>query len=109
VSSEGKFPDPKKIEAIVNMPTPRTIKDIQVFNGLAQFNRCFIRDYAKIMAPITALTRKDESIIWTTECATAFTDIKKEGGYRASGGWESESKAENGERRADNCQTFCQK
>jgi hypothetical protein len=45
VSAEGEFPYPKKIEALVTMPRPRNIKDIQVFNGLAQFNRCFIGDY----------------------------------------------------------------
>jgi hypothetical protein len=77
VSVEGKFPDPKKIEALITMPRPRNIKDIQVFNGLAQFNRCFIRDYARIMAPITLLTRKDEPFTWTTECNQAFTEIKK--------------------------------
>ena len=38
VSREGKFPDPKKIQAVVNMPTPKDVKAIQNFNGLAQFN-----------------------------------------------------------------------
>ena len=59
------------------MPRPRSIRDIQVFNGLAQFNRCFIRDYARILAPITTLTRKDEAFTWTTDCDLAFTEIKK--------------------------------
>ena len=56
----GKFPDPKKIEALVNIPPPKNVKAIQTFNGLAQFNRCFIKDYASIMEPITRLTRKGE-------------------------------------------------
>ena len=34
----GKFPNPKKIEALVNMPLPKNVKAIQTFNGLAQFN-----------------------------------------------------------------------
>ena len=29
------------------------------------------------MAPITALTRKDEPFTWTTECDTAYTEIKQ--------------------------------
>jgi len=37
VSKEGKLPDPKKILAIVHMPTPKTPKDIHVFNGMAQY------------------------------------------------------------------------
>jgi hypothetical protein len=31
----GKLLDPKKIEAIVKMPMPKNLRDIQVFNGLA--------------------------------------------------------------------------
>jgi len=34
VGKEGKFPDPKKIQALVDMPTPKDVKAIQTFNGL---------------------------------------------------------------------------
>jgi hypothetical protein len=37
VSREGKLLDLKKISAIVHMPTPKTPKDLQVFNGIAQY------------------------------------------------------------------------
>jgi len=59
------------------MPPLRNTKDIKVFNGLAHFNRCFIKDYAKIMAPITTLTHNDVSFHWTTECDEAYTNIKE--------------------------------
>ena len=72
----GKFPDPKKIEALVNMPPPKNVKAIQTFNGLAQFNRCFIKDYAGIMEPITRLIKKGEVFDWTTECENAYQYIK---------------------------------
>lgn len=35
VGKEGKFPDPKKIQALVDMPTPKDIEGVQTFNGLA--------------------------------------------------------------------------
>jgi hypothetical protein len=35
VSKEGKLPDAKKIQAIVNMPPPKNPQHIQVFNGMA--------------------------------------------------------------------------
>ena len=76
VCQAGKFPDPKKIEALVKMPPPKNVKAIQTFNGLAQFNRCFIKDYAGIMEPITRLTRKGEVFDWTTECEHAYQYIK---------------------------------
>ncbi len=31
----GKLLDPKKVEAIVKMPMPKNLHDIQVFNGMA--------------------------------------------------------------------------
>ncbi len=37
VSKEGKLADPKKILGVVHMPTPKTPKDIQVFNGMAHY------------------------------------------------------------------------
>jgi hypothetical protein len=55
VSKEGKLPDPKKILAIINMPIPKTPKDIQGLNGMVQFYRCFVHVFAFIMAPITKL------------------------------------------------------
>jgi hypothetical protein len=35
MSKEGKVMDPKKVEALVNMPVLVTPQEIQVFNGLA--------------------------------------------------------------------------
>jgi hypothetical protein len=42
VSRKRKLPNPKKIQAIVNMPPPKNPQQIQVFNGMAQFYKCFI-------------------------------------------------------------------
>jgi hypothetical protein len=49
ISKESKLPDPKKIQAIVNMPPPRFLQQIQVFNGMAQFYKCFIKYFVAIM------------------------------------------------------------
>ena len=76
VCQADKFLDPKKIEALVNMLAPKNVKAIQTFNGLAQFNQCFIKDYAGIMEPITRLTRKGEVFDWTIECENAYQYIK---------------------------------
>ncbi len=59
-SKEGKLLGPKKIQIIVNMPTLKNLEQIQVFNGMAQFYICFIKNFAAIMAPITKLTRKTD-------------------------------------------------
>jgi hypothetical protein len=64
VSKEGKIMDPKKVEASVNMPIPTTPQ--QVFNGMAYFYRCFIKNYTYIMTPITKMLKKSEVFEWTT-------------------------------------------
>jgi len=43
VSKKGKTPNPKKIEALINMKVLKTPQEIQVFNGMAQFYKCFIK------------------------------------------------------------------
>jgi hypothetical protein len=58
ISKEGKLLDLKKMQAIINMSPPKNPQQIQVFNGMAQFYRCFIKKIVIIMAPITKLTRK---------------------------------------------------
>jgi hypothetical protein len=41
VSKEGKTLDFKKIETLIKMLVPKTPQEIQVFNGMAQFYKCF--------------------------------------------------------------------
>jgi hypothetical protein len=77
VSKDGKIPDPKKVQAIMNMSVFTNPQHIQVFNGMAQFYRCFIKKFAFIMAPITKLMRKMEPFIWTIECQETLDQIKK--------------------------------
>jgi hypothetical protein len=52
ILKEGKLYDPKKIQAIVNMHVPQNSLQIQVFNGMAQFHICFIKNFAMIKVPI---------------------------------------------------------
>jgi hypothetical protein len=58
------------------MPVPKTPQEIQMFNGMAQFYRCFIKKKSFIMARITKLLRKTKVFEWTTECQIAWEDIK---------------------------------
>jgi hypothetical protein len=67
VSKERKLLDPKKIQAIVNMPPLKNPQQIQVFNGMAQFYKCFIKNFVVIMAPINKLTIKTKNFLWIEE------------------------------------------
>ncbi|GAX85696.1 hypothetical protein CEUSTIGMA_g13112.t1 [Chlamydomonas eustigma] len=57
VSSQGLAADPKKTAAVADWPLPSDITSVRSFLGFTGLYRRFIRDYAKIAAPLTDLTR----------------------------------------------------
>jgi hypothetical protein len=74
--------DPQRVVAIREWPTPRTFKDIQIFLGFTNFYRGFIRDYSRIVAPITDLLKgmkngvKKGPLDWTKEADQAMGELK---------------------------------
>ena len=48
VSNKGIQVDPLKVEAIVNLPPPHSIRKIQSLQGKSKFLQRFIMNYAKI-------------------------------------------------------------
>ena len=59
--------DPKKVEAVITWPTPKSVKDIQSFLGFANFYQRFIKDYSKEAEPLTRMTQKDIAFKWGEE------------------------------------------
>ena len=46
VSQEGLSLDPKKVEAILNWPTPKNVPKVRSFMGLARWCKIFIKDFS---------------------------------------------------------------
>src|SRR6202165_1564460 len=76
VSSEGIRMDPSKVAAIAEWPVPKSVHDIRVFLGLANFYRRFIKDFSKVSAPITALLKKNKKFQWGTAAQQAFDQLR---------------------------------
>ena len=76
ISREGISVDPAKVEAVVNWETPRSVKEIWSFLGLAGYYRKFIEGFASIAAPMTKLTKKGAKFIWTSNCEQSFQELK---------------------------------
>jgi hypothetical protein len=77
VSSEGVLVDPAKIEAVSNWERPTTPTEVRSFVGLAGCYRRFVKDFTKLAAPLTRLTRKTEKFVWTDKCEESFQELKK--------------------------------
>ena len=58
-------------------PIPKKVKDIRSFLGLANYYRRFIKNFASIASPLTALLRKNAKFQWTVECQNAFDTLKQ--------------------------------
>jgi hypothetical protein len=76
ISKEGIKIDPIKVEAIMNIITPRSKKKVQSFIGKVNFLRRFIPNLAEIINYITNMLRKDNEIKWNPEARKSFEDIK---------------------------------
>ncbi|KAL6322849.1 hypothetical protein AAG906_020849 [Vitis piasezkii] len=77
VSDRGIEADPDKIRAILNMPAPRTKRDIKDFFGRLQYISRFIARLSDICEPIFRLLRKSQPTIWDDQCQHEFERIRE--------------------------------
>ena len=66
--------DPAKISAIENMLPPTTVKQLQVFLGMANYYRKFILNFAKIIKPLSELLKKFN---FEEQCMLSFATLKQ--------------------------------
>ena len=76
VSREGIQTDPSKVAAVAEWETPKCIRDVRSFLGLASYYRKFIPRFATVAAPLSRLTEKNVKFIWTEDCQVAFDGLK---------------------------------
>ena len=68
VSDKGIEVDLSKIKAILEMPPPRSEKEIRGFLGRLQYISLFIAKLTSTCEPIFKLLRKNEPHTWNDEC-----------------------------------------
>jgi len=57
ITTNGIRMDPEKVSCVLGWETPRTVTDVQCFLGFANFYRRFIKDYSKVVTPLTKMTK----------------------------------------------------
>ncbi|GKB63431.1 hypothetical protein Tco_0919617 [Tanacetum coccineum] len=77
ISKNGIEVDRAKVDVIVELPPPTTVKGIRSFLGHARFYRRFIQDFSKIARHMTHLLEKETPLIFLKECMEYFEFLKK--------------------------------
>nr|CAN74665.1 hypothetical protein VITISV_043029 [Vitis vinifera] len=77
ISKKGIEVDKAKVELIVKLPSPTTIKAVRQFLGHAGFYRRFIKDFSKLSKPLCELLAKDAKFIWDERCQKIFDQLKQ--------------------------------
>jgi hypothetical protein len=77
ISGEGVAVDPEKVKAMVEWTRPTSMFKIRSFLRLVGYYRCFIEGFLKLLGPLTTLTRKNASFVWTNECEQCFQELKR--------------------------------
>ena len=77
VSKSGVSCDPEKVACVSNWPIPKSLKEVRQFLGLALYYRKFVKDFARLAAPVYNLTKKSaKQLEWTDKCNDAFLCLK---------------------------------
>lgn len=71
------MPEPAKVQGMVDLPVPTSLKQLQAQLGLFNFYRCYIPNFSSIAKPLYQLTRKDVPYEWTDACQQAYDQIKQ--------------------------------
>ena len=76
ISSQGIEVDKEKVELIVKLPSPITVKGVRQFLGHVGFYRRFIKDFSKLVRPLCELLVKDAKFVWDDRCQWSFEELK---------------------------------
>lgn len=85
ITRDGLKPQTNKIQAILNLAPPKTVKQVRQVLGIIQYYRDLWPRRSEIIAPLTELTstkgtqkNSNKKVEWTNVHQTAFDKMKKE-------------------------------
>lgn len=77
ISKDGISPPSDRVDAVLNVPPPRTVKELRRIIGMFNWFRKFIPNFSSIINPLTRLLRKNARFCWLDDQQSAFTTLKQ--------------------------------
>ena len=77
VTNKGLKPDPDKIKAIIDMPTPANVADVQRLVGFVNYLSRFLPELSDTLEPLRQLTRQDVEWHWSDTQQQALNKLKQ--------------------------------
>lgn len=77
VTTEGFRPDPEKVAIVRDWEEPTTKTQVLSFLGFCNFYRSFLKNFGRVVRPLTLLTRKDGWHPFTETEREAFSKAKE--------------------------------
>ena len=77
IGLEGIKMEKEKVKEVLEWPTPKCVKDVQKFLGLANYYRRFIEGFAMVARPLHDLVKKEKRWDWMEREKKAFKELKE--------------------------------
>ena len=77
IGLEGIKMEMEKVKGVLEWPTPKCVKDVQKFLGLANYYCRFIENFVSIARPLHDMVKKDKKWDWTEKQEKAFKELKE--------------------------------
>ena len=76
ISDQGIGTCHEKIKAVSEWPVPTNIREVRAFVVAASYYRRFVRNFASIAAPLHALIKNNQRLIWGDKEQEVFEKLK---------------------------------
>jgi len=77
IGPEGIKMEEEKVKGVLDWLTPKYVKDVQKFLGLANYYRQFIEGFTSIARSLHDMVKKDQKWYWTERQEKVFRELKE--------------------------------
>ena len=78
IGPDGIKMEEEKVKSVLGWLTPKCVKDIQKFLGLANYYHQFIKGFTAIARPLHNMVKKDQKWDWIEKQEKAFRELKEQ-------------------------------